>query len=106
VSLALRNVVLPKQPDSTWTLEGTWRVARLSGLLPPLGFVRKRIRDGRGWTIAGPVALPFDVSATSLRYRFPLRGLVDTLAPETTDPFAGTTTLFGRRLGTFRMILE
>ena len=36
-------------------LEGDWRVERLSGLLPPMIAIWKRIRDGRGSTRFGPL---------------------------------------------------
>jgi hypothetical protein len=48
-------------------LDGVWDVRRVSGALPPLGGVRKRIEHDRGWTIAGPVELPFDVTGLQLR---------------------------------------
>jgi hypothetical protein len=85
-------------------LDGDWRLVRTSGLLPPLGGMRKHIERDRGWTIAGPVELPFEVAGLELRYRLPLRGLVDVLAPEGPDVYGGISMLFGRRVGTFRMI--
>ena len=82
-------------------LDGEWAVRRTGGALPPMaGIVRKRIADGRGWTIAAGVRVPFVVDGLSLRYRF---GLVDELAPDGPDAYAGTTRLFGRRVGTFRL---
>jgi hypothetical protein len=68
--------------------------------------VRKHIERDRGWTLAGPVELPFEVTGLELRYRLPLRGLVDRLAPVGPDVYRGATMLFGRRIGTFRMIRE
>ena len=82
-------------------LEGEWDVHRTGGALPPMGgLVRKRIESGRGWTIALGVRLPFVVDGLSLRY--PL-GLVDELVPDGTDAYDGTTRLFGRSVGTFRL---
>ena len=64
------------------------------------GVVRKRIENGRGWTIALGVRLPFVVDGLSLRY--PL-GLVDELVADGPDAYDGTTRLFGRTVGTFRL---
>jgi hypothetical protein len=82
-------------------LDGVWDVHRTGGALPPMrGVVRKRIEDGRGWTIALGIRLPFVVDGRTLRY--PL-GLVDELVPDGLDAYAGTTRLFGRTVGTFRL---
>lgn len=64
------------------------------------GIVRKRIENGRGWTIAAGVRVPFVVDELSLRYPF---ALVDELVPDGPDAYAGTATLFGRTIGTFRL---
>jgi hypothetical protein len=85
-------------------LDGEWDVTRTGGLLPPMrGVVRKRIDGGRGWTIVGLLRLPFDVDGLALRYRAPFAGLVDELVSEG-DGYAGTATLFGRIVGTFRLV--
>jgi hypothetical protein len=82
-------------------LDGVWDVRRTGGALPPMrGLVRKRIENGRGRTIAAGVPLPFVVEGLSLRYPF---GIVDELAPDGPDAFVGTTRLFGRKIGTFRL---
>jgi hypothetical protein len=81
-------------------LDGTWDVHRLSGALPPLWGVRKRIEGASGATLLGPLAVPFDVVGLELRYRGPLRGLVDLLEPST-DGYVGRSLLFGRELGRF-----
>jgi hypothetical protein len=60
-------------------LDGLWDVHRTGGALPPMrGLVRKRIEDGRGWTIALGVGVPFVVDGLALRY--PL-GLVTSSFP-------------------------
>lgn len=83
-------------------LDGDWDVRRTGGALPPMrGIVRKRIEHGRGWTIAAGVRVPFEVDGLSLRY--PLGRLVDELARDGPDAYAGTTKLFGLTLGTFRL---
>jgi hypothetical protein len=64
------------------------------------GIVRKRIENGRGWTIALGVRVPFVVDGLALRY--PL-GLVDELVRNGPDAYDGTTRLFGRTVGTFRL---
>ena len=64
-------------------LDGEWNVRRLSGVLPPLYGVRKRIDGLQGVTLPPvPVPLPFDVAGRELRYRGLLSGLVDHLEPD------------------------
>ena len=83
-------------------LHGVWDVRRTGGALPPMhGIVRKRIESGRGWTIALGVRLPFTVDGLTLRY--PGGGLVDELVPDGPDVYDGTTRLFGRTVGTFKL---
>lgn len=88
---------------ATGDLAGRWRVARTGGLLPPLGGVRKEIEGTTGWTVLGPLRLPFDASDGRLRDRAPLRGLVDVLEPDGPDAFRGRALVFGVQYGTFRM---
>ena len=89
--------------DETRDLNGEWRVRRTGGLLPPLVGVRKRIRGGCGETAIGPLpGLPFDVQGLRLRYRLPLRGLVDELEPDAAG-YRGRATYRGRQLGTFEL---
>lgn len=84
-------------------LDGSWDVERVSGLLPPLVGVRKRIAGAKGVTALGPLpGLPFDVVGRELRYRGPLRGLVDVLEPAG-DRVDGVAVYRGRPLGRFRM---
>jgi hypothetical protein len=89
---------------TTPSLDGVWRVQRLSGLLPPLP-ITKRIEGKSGVTMVGPLRLPFRVEGTRLRYRGPLRGLVDELAPSDGD-FVGRATLLGREYARFRLVRE
>jgi hypothetical protein len=82
-------------------LDGLWDVHRTGGALPPMrGIVRKRIEKGRGWTIALGVGIPFTVDGLSLRYPV---GLMDELVPAGPDGYDGTTRLFGRIVGTFKL---
>jgi hypothetical protein len=84
-------------------LDGSWKVERTGGLLPPLLGVRKVIGGATGETRVGPLPpLRFDVRGLELHYRGPLRGLVDLLEPDG-DGFRGRAILFGRELGRFRM---
>ena len=84
-------------------LEGSWKVERIDGLLPPLVGVRKVIRGGRGETKIGPLpGMPFDVRGLELRYRRPFAAFVDVLEPEG-DGFYGCATAFGRQYGRFRL---
>jgi hypothetical protein len=83
-------------------LDGQWDVRRVSGWLPPLVGVRKRIDGASGKTTVGPLAAPFDVVGRELRYRGVFRGVVDALEPDD-GGWLGTTRVFGRPVGRFRM---
>jgi hypothetical protein len=84
-------------------LDGIWRVERVSGFLPPLLGVRKRIRGASGETVVGPLpGVPFDVVGLSLRYRAPFRGFVDELEPNA-EGFLGRATFRGRVFGRFAL---
>ena len=85
------------------SLDGEWDVERVSGALPPLFGVRKRIAGSRGVTTLGPIRAAFDVVGLELRYRAPFSGVVDVLAPVGEDAYAGRFTFRGRELGRFRM---
>ena len=85
-------------------LDGEWEVRRLSGLLPPLYGVRKRIDGASGLTVLGPVKAPFDVVGRELRYRGLLsRGLVDSVEPGDEGWWNGVARYRGRRVGRFAM---
>jgi hypothetical protein len=84
-------------------LDGIWNVRRLSGLLPPLAGVRKRIHDGGGETTIGPLpGAPFDVVGLELRYRAPFGGFVDRLEPDG-ERYLGRATFRGREFGRFAL---
>jgi hypothetical protein len=84
-------------------LDGTWSVERVSGVLPPMLGVRKRIAGSTGETKVGLLpGVPFVVEGLSLRYRLPLSGLVDHLEPDG-DGYGGRAVYRGRELGRFRM---
>jgi hypothetical protein len=84
-------------------LEGDWDVRRLSGLLPPLAGIRKRISGDRGSTVVpGGIGVPFAVVGRELRYRPPFSMFVDVLEPDG-DGWHGRATVFGRTVGEFRM---
>jgi hypothetical protein len=84
-------------------LDGTWDVKRTRGALPPLIGVTKRIAGDAGETrVGGLLRLPFDVEGLSLRYRWPLRGLVDLLEPEGAG-FGGRAVFLGREIGRFEL---
>ena len=83
-------------------LDGTWDVRRVSGALPPLVAMRKRISGAEGETVLGPVRAGFDVVGGELRYRSPFAGFVDVLERED-DGFAGRALLRGIEYGRFRL---
>jgi ferritin-like metal-binding protein YciE len=84
-------------------LDGIWNVRRVSGALPPLLGVRKRIDGTTGETIVvGGRGIPFDVRGLELRYQAPLAFLVDVLEPAD-GGFHGRATAFGRTYGEFEL---
>ena len=85
------------------TLDGNWDVRRVSGFLPPLLGVRKRIDGTSGETALGSLpGVPFDVVGTELRYRAPFGAVVDVLEPSG-DGWQGRTVVAGREVGRFRL---
>ena len=84
-------------------LDGEWELRRLSGVLPPLVGMRKRIHGEHGATVLpGGLPVPFAVVAHELRYRPPFSMVVDVLEPDG-DGWHGRATVFGRAVGEFRM---
>jgi hypothetical protein len=84
-------------------LDGEWELQRISGVLPPLAGLRKRIRGDRGATVLpGGLEVPFAVVGRELRYRPPFSMVVDVLEPDG-DGWHGRATVFGRTIGEFRM---
>jgi hypothetical protein len=83
-------------------LDGLWNAERVSGALPPLWGVRKRISGARGWTTVGPIRVPFDVRGNELRYRAPFRSFVDVLDVSADGArCAGRATFRGREFARF-----
>ena len=83
-------------------LDGVWTVERVSGALPPMSRVRKRIDGASGVTVAGLLRMRFDVRGNELRYRAPFFGVVDVLEPAG-EGWSGRASWFGREFGRFRM---
>ncbi|HEX6491431.1 MAG TPA: hypothetical protein VF002_08685 [Gaiellaceae bacterium] len=84
-------------------MDGSWRVKRLGGALPPLYGIRKEISGSAGVTKLGPLSLaPFDVVDHALHYRPPFSGFVDVLEPRG-ESFRGRATFRGREFGTFEL---
>ena len=91
-------------PPPPAELDGTWKVDRTGGLLPPLYGVTKHIQGGTGTTRVGPLpGLSFDVVGLELRYRMPFAGWVDVLDRRADGSYGGRAQLFGRTVGTFAM---
>jgi ferritin-like metal-binding protein YciE len=85
-------------------LDGVWDVKRVSGALPPLSNMRKRIRGARGETVLGPLRMPFDVRGNELHYRAPFGGFVDLLElDESGDLCRGRATFKGNDFATFEL---
>jgi hypothetical protein len=84
-------------------LDGVWNVRRVSGLLPPLVGVQKRISGSSGETRLGRLpGIPFDVVGRDLHYRAPFQGFVDELEPVGAG-FRGKATFRGRVFGRFSL---
>ena|SRR5215210_2188913 len=89
-------------------LEGDWRVARVSGLLPPMLGVWKRIHGNRGETRFGPLpGVAFRVEECegdiALIYCPPLSMFIDQLRPGPHGLWLGQSTVCGRKFGRFQM---
>jgi hypothetical protein len=89
-------------------LSGRWELSRVSGLLPPLGLMHKRITGGRGATLIGSmIGIPFRVRAgdrgPELVYAGPLGLVRDRLRPRGDGGWDGEATVLGLRIGRFRM---
>ena len=85
-------------------LDGIWNVKRVSGLLPPLVGIQKRISGASGETRLGPlIGVPFDVVGRNLHYQPPFQAFVDELQPDG-GRWLGRATFRGRVLG--RFVLE
>src|SRR5215212_5138037 len=70
-------------------LDGEWNVRRVSGALPPLYGVRKRIDGLRGVTLPPlPVPLPFDVVGRELRRRALSRPYAGSLRDDASRQFS------------------
>ena len=84
-------------------LDGEWELQRVSGALPPLAGMHKRISGDRGATVLpGGLQVSFAVVAHELRYRPPFSMVVDVLEPDA-HGWHGRATVFGRTVGEFRM---
>jgi hypothetical protein len=86
----------------TRDLSGSWRVERVSGILPP--GLRKRIGPTTGSTRLGPIPLAFfRVRGSTLDYLlWPVR---DELAPGGGE-WSGRGLLFGREFCRFRLVRD
>ena len=84
-------------------LDGVWNVKRISGVLPPMFGVHKRIHGSSGETRLGALfGVPFDVVGRDLHYRPPFHGFVDQLEPAGSG-FLGRATFRGRAFGRFAL---
>ncbi|MBV9453981.1 MAG: hypothetical protein JOZ19_07690 [Rubrobacter sp.] len=89
-------------------LEGDWQVERLSGLLPPMIGIWKRISGARGSTRLGSLpGVPFRLEQreryVALIYYPPFSMLVDELQIQPDGSWLGRSTFAGRELGWFWM---
>jgi len=90
-------------------IDGTWRVERVSGALPP-GVLRKRIFGDHGWTLAGEVPLGYfevkrdDADSVTLDYRvMPVR---DELEAREDGGWDGRGLVLGREFCRFRLVRD
>jgi ferritin-like metal-binding protein YciE len=84
-------------------LDGVWEVRRLSGAIPPMNGVRKRIAGRRGQTLVGVLpGVPFEVRGNELHYRPPFQWVVDLLEPDG-DGYRGRVMALGRVIGEFEL---
>ena len=87
----------------TSELAGSWRVERVSGVLPPL--LRKRIGTETGWTALGRLPLaPFRVRGGKLDYvLLPVR---DELVEGEHGEWLGRGLVLGKEFCRFRLVRE
>ena len=90
-------------------LDGSWRIERESGVLPPFG-LSKRIFGGSGWTLLGGLPAGHfsvrkdDSGRTVLDYvGWPVK---DELTPREDGSWAGRGLLLGREFCRFRLVRE
>jgi hypothetical protein len=86
------------------SLEGDWRVKRLSGVLPPLP-ISKHIEGQSGVTRIGRLRIPFRIVGMTLQYRPPLQAFADELEASG-EGFVGRATLFGQEYARFRLVRD
>ena len=85
-------------------LDGVWKVERVSGALPPMLGMIKRIEGTRGETRVADVAgVPFEVRGLELHYRSPFGLFVDVLEPDGAGEYDGRATLGGVSFARFRL---
>jgi hypothetical protein len=91
------------------TLDGVWRVERVSGVLPPVGLSKRIFGDG-GWTLLGGVPTSyFRVRARGVgRAELDYVGLpvTDELTPRDDGSWGGRGLMFGREFCRFRLIRD
>jgi hypothetical protein len=85
-------------------LDGSWRIEREAGVLPPFG-LSKRISGERGWTlVAGVPAAYFHVRGHTLDYLgWPVR---DQLEARADGSWGGRGLIFGREFCRFRLVRQ
>ncbi|HWC32522.1 MAG TPA: hypothetical protein VG709_05275 [Actinomycetota bacterium] len=85
-------------------LDGSWRIERESGVLPPFG-LSKLIAGEHGWTLVGGLpAAYFRVHGHTLDYLgWPIR---DELHPRKDGSWGGRGLMFGREFCRFRLVRE
>jgi hypothetical protein len=84
------------------SLEGDWRVERLSGCSGRLA-ISKHIEGTSGVTRIGPLRIPFRVVGGTLRYRPPLQAFADELEASG-EGFVGRATILGKEYARFRLV--
>jgi hypothetical protein len=91
------------------TLDGVWKVERVSGALPPFGLSKRIFGDG-GWTLVGGLpAAYFRVRVGSVeRAEFDYVGwpVRDELTPRDDGSWGGRALMFGREICRFRLVRE
>ncbi len=90
-------------------LDGTWKIERESGVLPPFGLSKRIFGDG-GWTlVAGVPAAYFHVrrrGGEGARLEYVGWPVTDELSPRDDGSWGGRGLMFGREFCRFRLVRQ
>ena len=91
------------------TLDGVWKVERVSGALPPFGLSKRIFGDG-GWTLLGGIPAAYFRVRVKRAERAELDyvgwPVLDELTPRDDGTWGGRGLMFGREFCRFRLVRD